>query len=779
MNSNLNVAMPKRNQERLCFGIMESTSTSRILKRSFWVSLATVIVLLAAIWFGGRAWMERSVVPYAGEVALAGLTDNVEVMFDERGIPRIYGGSDADVLKALGWLHAGERLFQMELIRRLARGELAELVGAAALEIDFMHRSFGFARRVNEESPELDPATREKVEAYVAGINARLIDADSLPPEFIFLRHAPEPWTVDDVLTIGFYQTWYPTTLVQRMSEAWREVSDRFGDDALEWLGAFPEWKLSTVPVGRMTDASNTWVVSPERSVSGAALHASDPHLEYDIAPGMWYAAGLHSEEGLNVLGVTVPGLPFVAMGHNGRIAWAFTVAPVDVFELYRQERHPDDPALVRGPDGWEALQTRHETFQVRDGEPIEREQHHTPRGRVIELDDEQVLVMHWAGFELSLDNLIGNGLAINQATDFDQFRTAATNMGALSVNWSYSDRDGNIGYVQSSPVPVRRHERYFQVLDAADPEHHWDGFHPPESRPWVLNPDQGWLGNANNHAVADNWDYPIPGFYKHLRMRRITALLKSQDIFSREDMTAFQLDRISDRALSWKDWLAAVARESGREILADAIKAWDGNMTVESDMAGLFARWFNYLPRTLAAADNTPDWQQMLMLIDEWLHAPPEIAPMDWVDRDQAALEAFEKALKAGAYPLGAIQHLTIRHPMADNPILDRWLRLSRGPIPIGGDPGSLNVSYAMFDQDSATLRSCAGASMRYVMDWSDPDAFTLNLTVGQSGHPLSPHFDNFLPDFLEGIPWTVPWSREAVEARIQTQMNLTPPNP
>ena len=749
---------------------------SRTLKRSFWISLVTVLVLIAAVWFGGRGWMERSVLSYSGERELRGLDGEVEILFDARGIPRIHAATDADALMTLGWLHAGERLFQMELIRRLTRGELAELVGTVALEMDVMHRSFGFARRVADESPGLDAETEALVEAYVAGINSRLAEAEHLPPEFLFLRHGPEPWTVDDVLAIAYYQTWYPTTLVQRMSAAWREVTERYGDEAVDWLSAFPDWKQSTIPTGRMTEASNTWVVAPEKSTSGAALHASDPHLEYDIAPGMWYAAGLHSDEGLNVLGVTVPGLPFVAMGHNGQIAWAFTVAPVDVFELYSQERHPDDPDLVRGPDGWETMHTRTETFAVREGEPVERKQRHTPRGRVIEIDDDEVLVMHWAGFELPLSDLVRHGLAINRASDFDSFRAAASDMGALSVNWSYSDREGNIGYVQSTPVPIRQHQRYFQVLDAADPRKQWDGFHPPQSRPWALNPEQGWLANANNHAVADNWDYPIPGFYKHLRMRRITELLSSQSQFDADDMTAFQLDRVSDRALSWKDWLAEVAHESGRERLADDLRTWDGNMTGGSDMAGLFARWFNFLPHSIAAAEDTPAWQDMLMLTDEWLHARSEHAPMDWVDREQVAGEAFEQALLAGVHPLGAIQHLSVRHPMADNPILDRWLGLSRGPFPMGGDPGSLNVSYAMFDRDSATLRSRAGASMRYVMDWSDPDTFRLNLTVGQSGHPLSPHFDDFLPDFLDGTPWIVPWSREAVDDSAHNRLRLKP---
>lgn len=756
------------------------SSKRSIFKRSLLVSLLTVVAVAAAAWFGGPSWLDDSVMPYEGKVEFPGLDEPVEILFDDRGIPRVYARTDADAMRALGWLHAGERLFQLELIRRMARGELSAMIGEAAVELDILHRSYGFARRVAEARPQLDAETAALLDAYVDGINRHIDSVDRLPPGLLLLGVDPEPWSREDVLTIAYYQTFYPTTLVQRLSEAWHALTERHGQPAADWLSELPDWTRATVPRQSITQASNTWVVAPQKSESGAALHASDPHLDIDRAPGMWYAVGLHSAETLDVVGVTAPGLPFVAMGHNGRIAWAFTVAPVDVFETYRQPRHPDDSQRVQGPNGWQKMIVREESIEIRGREkPLEREFFYTPMGRVIDKEDDHVLVMRWAGFELPLADVVSNGLALNRAGDFESFRHAATRMGALSVNWSYSDRSGNIGYVQSTPVPVRRHERFFSVLDATDPVTDWDGFHAPEDRPWALNPEQGWLANSNNHAAGEDWPYPIPGFYKHLRMRRISEYLSGQASFDRDDMRRFQLSRASDRALSWRDWLAEVAEDSGRTAIASELRRWDGTMRADSDMAGLFQLWWHYLARAVFEQGNgsgDAEWWAFRPLLDNWMHsAPGEAFPAD-IDRDRAALQALEDALKIGIHPLGRIQKLSIAHPLANNPLLDAWLDLSRGPVPRGGDAGSLNVSYVSFDPETGSLRVRAGASMRYVMDWADPDAFTLDLTFGQSGNPFSPHFDDFFTDFLSGEPWTVPWSREAVERRAASRLVLEP---
>jgi penicillin amidase len=751
-----------------------------IFKRSLVVSLITVLAVGFGAWYAGPRWLDDSVMPYAGERALPGLEHNVDVRFDARGIPRIQARTDADALRALGWLHAGERLFQLELIRRMARGELSAVVGEAALELDLLNRSFGFARRVAEERPDLDPESARLIDAYVAGINEGMAQLERKPPGLLMLGIEPEDWTRDDVLTIAYYQTFYPTTLVQRLSEAWHALTRAYGPEAAEWLSELPDWTRATVPPSSIAQGSNTWVVAPRRSESGAALHASDPHLDIDRAPGMWYAAGLHSEETLDVVGVTTPGLPFVAMGHNGRIAWAFTVAPVDVFELYRQPRHASDPNRVGGPAGWQTMVERSERIEIRGRDrAIERTFHYTPLGRVIDLEEDHVITMRWAGFEQPLTELISNGLALNRASDFGEFRRAASRMGALSVNWSYSDARGNIGYVQSTPIPRRQHRRFFTVLDATDPTNDWNGFYAPDERPWAYNPRQGWLANSNNHAAGEDWPYPIPGFYKHLRMRRISEALSSAGRFDASDMRRFQLSRQSDRALSWRDWLADIARESGRTAIADELRSWNGEMRADSDMAGLFQLWWHYLARAAfeTHADTvTPAWQRMRPLLDHWMHAEPDAAFPPDVDRNAAALTALDDALKVGIHPLGRIQNLEISHGLASNGLLDAWLDLSRGPVPLGGDAGSLNVSYVSFDPETGRTQVRAGASMRFVMDWSDPDAFSLNLTFGQSGNPFSPHYDDFFPSFLSGEPWTVPWSRKRVEARTVSRVRLSP---
>ncbi|MEM1081330.1 MAG: penicillin acylase family protein [Pseudomonadota bacterium] len=750
-------------------------------KRILITSTISLLVLLMAVWFGGRWYLADSVMPMSGVHAVSGLSAPVEVLFDARGIPRIYGQRNADVIQALGWLHAGERLFQMELMRKVARGEISEIIGPVGLDSDILHRQFGFARRIDQQPPRIDPTVQQLLDAYVRGINDYL-DQHPLPPSFRLLNHTPDRWSADDVLTLAYYQTWYPLTLVQRLSEVWRSVADLQGDAGSSWLITLPNWGHPSVPNMRMTEASNTWVVGPERSSSGHALHASDPHLDYTMAPGLWYAAGLHAEEGLNVVGVTPPGLPFVAMGHNGQIAFAFTVAPVDLYEWYRLPTESDQPDTVIGPDGPTALLSRVERFFIRgEDEPVEQTLYSTAQGLVMERSDEAVEVMHWAGFELPIAGLISQGLAINQSQNFDQFRAAASDMGALSVNWSYSDRDGNIGYVQSTPIPKRAHQQFYQTLDGTDPEKYWQGLIAPARRPFSLNPSQGWLANSNNHAAlevidADGQVWPIPGFYKHLRMRRAVDWLQQDRRFTSEEMRSMQLDQRSERALGWKGLLADSAEQSGRSALAEELREWDGTMAVESDLAGLFARWWAFLPQHLFQDGPLENIETGRILLDDWIHQSPANFELNPVSLERAAARALDDALKLGLRPLGSIQDLTIAHPLASASVLDTWLNLTRGPIPIGGDPGGLNVTYQRWNADQARFSAAAGASMRYVMDWADPNGFTLNLTMGQSGHPLSPHFDDFLSDFLSGTPWPVPFDRDRVIEQSVSQLQLIP---
>jgi penicillin amidase len=242
--------------------------------------VAALTLIATGAWFGGRAWLARSVASYAGEIALAGLDAPIEITFDARGIPHVWADTDQDLRYATGWLHASERLFQMELTRRMARGELSELFGAAALELDTEQRRLGFAWQVAREAAALPDSTRAALAQYVAGVNAWIDHTPMLPPEFVLLGTTPRPWTVEDVLVVGFYQTWYSLSLMDRGAD-YRELFATLGADASRLAAAVQRWSPPTVPspAPRMATASNSWVLGPARTRSGAALHASDPHL--------------------------------------------------------------------------------------------------------------------------------------------------------------------------------------------------------------------------------------------------------------------------------------------------------------------------------------------------------------------------------------------------------------------------------------------------------------------------------------------------------------------
>lgn len=759
---------------------MSASLTTRLRRALLWLVPALAVLTVAA-WFGGRAWLGQTVMPYSGEIALPGLGVPVEILFDARGIPRVYAETDADALTALGWLHAGERAFQMELIRRMARGRLAALFGTDALELDRFHRRLGFARQAERSLDELDAATRNLLECYVEGINRRLSAFRFPAPEFLLLGHEPRPWTLADVAAVAQYQTWYPSSLANRQSEAYRDLVARFGETAGEMLADTPDWVPPSVPDdlpdNRITRASNTWALAPSRTASGAALHASDPHLDIHLAPGQWYAAGLHVPDGLDVVGVTPPGLPLVAMGHNRVGAWSFTVAPIDLFEYYRETRHAEDPDRVATPNGWARVRRRTEPIEVAGGAGQSVEILHTPRGVVVTDEPGKLVSLHWAGFDFSPHEMLASGLAVMRAGNFETFRRAVTGLGALAGNWMWSDRAGNIGYQLGAPVPRRRHASRFATLDATDPGAGWDGYYSFEQIPAALNPARGWLASSNNPPgrTGPDGEVEIPGFYAFHRINRTHAWLAGRDALTPADMHTMQMDRISNQAMRWKSLMAAAAEDLERPQLAADLRGWNGDMAADSRLAGLFRVWWYHLAGTLfdGVIDDPP--RDLRYLRDQVLTRPPESGPLAGLDRLTGAVAALERALATDPDNLGSIQTLTLRHPLARNGLLDLWLDLTRGPFPAGGDAGSLNVSYTRPEGDDR-FAVRAGASMRFVMDWSDPDTFTLNLTLGQSGHPLSPHFDDFLPSFIDGTPWTVPASRAAVEARADNRLMLTP---
>lgn len=702
------------------------------------VLLALILAALLA-WFGGRAWLARSVAQYDGAID-AGI--DATITFDAKGIPQVWAKTDGDAFYAIGWLHASERLFQMELVRRLARGELSEVFGEAAYEADVHQRRIGFARRA--DASKLTPAARQASQRYVDGVNAYLARARLLPPEFVLLRLTPRKWTIEDCLAVSAYQTWFSHELMDQ-DRRYQKLIEKLGMEGSALANAGHPWSPPTVPDLRITTASNSWVVAPSRSASGAALHASDPHLSIDQAPGLWYLAGLHSDEGLNVVGATYAGSPFVVMGHNAGIAYSFTVASVDVIDYY------DDVARASA---------REEIRVKGEEEPRILEIQQGTRGVMI---DEKTS-LHWAGFDFEPAAIVDSALRLQKARNFDEFRRAVTGFGALDANWIYSDRLGNIGYQLGVPVPIRDYDSYTrQKADKA-----WRGYRPLEQTPHALNPAQGFLASCNNRPANDD----IPGFYDPYRITRAAALLPTKR--TRDDMHAMQLDLTSGLASRWKQLAVSGARAAKLDEEARLLASWDARMSPDSRAAALFSAWWRRLPRAVFEDELGEEWDTGRVLLDEALTR--RTPALD--DRRTPALESVvdvsARAMReakeiANGRTWGEACTLTIRHPLARVKLLDWWLKLNRGPLPGWGDPGTLNANFYSY-RDGA-FRAHIGASMRFVLDWSDVDAFSLAGALGQSGNPFSPHYD----DFLGVTRWNVPFTREKVFAEAKSRVRMT----
>ncbi len=354
----------------------------KLRPRNIILSLVLIFILFLGIAvFWGYLSLKDSLPQRTGNIEIAGIRDSVEITFDEKGIPQVWAANEDDAYFAMGWLHASDRLFQMEMTRKVSQGRLAELFGKAVLSIDLHQRTIGHSRIAEKYLAKLDESSRALLQAYTRGVNTYVKNAESLPFEFLLMRRDFEEWSVKDCLTMLSFQTWFSDFLMSP-DEFMSISTDKLGAEKIRSLDIpYPVWAPRVVPSSgqislsdyspagllakeifagqdlpfRMSNSSNSWVTAPHKSQSGSAMLASDPHLEIRSLPQFWYYLGLHvKNSGLNVLGISTPGIPLVVMGHNGKAAWAFTVSGIDVNEYYQEKINPEDSTQYLTPSGWE-----------------------------------------------------------------------------------------------------------------------------------------------------------------------------------------------------------------------------------------------------------------------------------------------------------------------------------------------------------------------------------------------------------------------------------------
>ena len=763
---------------------------------------------------GGFLWLRTSLPDLTGEMRLPGLGASVELIHDRNGIPHIHASSPEDAYFTLGLVHARDRLFQMDFMRRLGAGRLSEVVGGATLQIDRTMRTLGLYRLAEATARRMPEDARRYLDSYASGVNSFLnTRSGALPPEFLALRYEPEPWSPADSLVWGrlmgqrLTSNWRTEALraalakhldPDRLADLWPAETDGPAptlDTAATGTARLFGALLHNVPLHRVS-ASNSWAISGRLTASGMPLLANDPHLGFR-APGLWYLARLKAP-GLDVTGATVPGVPFHVLGHNGHIAWAFTTTDSDTQDLYLERLAA--PGRYDGPDGSLPFTTRTEEIGIRGREPVRHEVRQTVHGPVIsdidhrfELPERHVVALASAG--LRPDDLTPLAiLRINQARNWKEFRKGLRHFHSPQQNITYADVEGNIGFMAPGRVPVRKQGDGGAPVPGWTGKHEWSGFIPFDQLPQAFNPRSGRIVNANHRIVPPGYrwyltrDWPAP-----YRAFRIHEHLNSPKPRTLETEAELQNDVLSHAATTLLPLLlnhADPADEHGRNAVS-LLRRWNGRMLPELGAPLVFTAWLAEINRGLYADELGEYFEEY------WGLRPRVVRHMltrrtVWCDdaatdmREgcrQVVTEALARTLgllgelfgtDMREWRWGAAHEALFRHPVFGRiPVLHSLADIR---VESGGGAFTVNRGQHRLSDARSPFASVHGPGYRAIYDLSALENSRFAVATGQSGNPLSARYDNTTEGWRNGRYMKIAQSRDAATREAIGLLRLLP---
>jgi penicillin amidase len=704
------------------------------------IAIAVVAACALTYWYVYRPLPKTS-----GAIATF-VSRNVTVTRDNLGEPHIAAESLDDALFAQGYVTAQDRLWQMDSLRRLAAGELAEIVGAPAIESDRDARELRM-RRLSEGAVRTMPtADRAAMAAYTRGVNAFIeTHRGNLPIEFTLIGYQPRPWTVADCALVGF--------------QMFRTLTTTWKDEILKgnMLAQGDAAKVNILfPVrtgGETQPGSNAWAIAGRLTASGKPILANDMHLEFGL-PGIWYMAHLQAP-GWNVAGVTLPGTPGIIVGHNDRIAWGITNLHFDVQDLYVERIDTrTGQYLFRGKV--EQARAEREVILVKGAAPVEHTTWITQHGPLISTGGSERLSLRWtAGEPGSFQFPI---LDIDRARNWQEFTTALSRFPGPGSNFVYADVEGNIGYHVVGKLPIRKGWTGDLPVDGSSGDFEWQGFIPFDELPSAFNPASGMIVTSNQNPFPAEYRYPVNGnFASHYRSSQIRAMLSARAGWKPEDMVAIQKDVYSH----FHDFLARalVAAFDKRKdpALTGAIallRGWNGQMEFSQPAPLIVTLAYQHLRRVMIeAATKAPptyDLQMAPAVIEKLFSSRP---PGWFADYDETLLRSLTDAIEEGQrmqgpklekWTYGKYTELTITHPVIHRvPWVGSYfdVGLKRFPYVVrlaSDNPAPMSGSSTTVKQTTRRL----GPSMRMAADLSDWDHSLLNVIIGQSGQILSSHY-------------------------------------
>ncbi|MEH6631900.1 MAG: penicillin acylase family protein [Halopseudomonas aestusnigri] len=765
---------------------------NRLLKFTA-ISLLIILTLVVFIGTGGYFWLRSSLPQLDGKITLTDLASITEILRSEDGLVTIKAKNENDAYRALGYVHAQDRLWQMDFMRRAGAGRLSEVSGEATLGIDRFMRTLGFQNLAIENYERLPPNVKKIFEAYSLGVNDYLdTHTGTLSPEFHILNYTPEPWKPSDSLLWGrlmalqLSDNFNRELLRQRLlnNMPLDDVNDLWPEDKKDPLIISNledlEFSQTKIPAGQLPlpwamapkDASNAWVISGDKTTTGGPILANDPHLSLD-APGPWYLVRIETPE-YTWAGATSPGVPLLVLGHNNHIAWGFTTTHSDTQDLFLEKINPDNPEQYLTPEGYQKFETRTEIIQVKDGPDVEvtiRKSRHGPIissviGQQQHSNQLVQLSLGWAA--LREDDLTAQAMFdINRSKSWIDFEKAVRNFHSPQQTLVMADTTGNIALTASGRIPIRTTGTGTHPVPGWVRAYDWQRFIPQNELPTSINPVGGKLVTANNRLVGPDYPYLITKDWpKSYRARRIHQLIDSKEKLSVEDNLEIQTDTLSLASLELLPLLLQTKTNNAEtEKVLTVLSKWDGKMNINSIEPVLFHSWLYWLNRTAfgnlptdASSFQSPDVLRLKSLI--------EANPENWCKYgERLAIEGncvaqmtetldrvISNSNDLSVIPnWGEIHKAHFEHPIFDKiPLLNQVLKLE---IASPGGHDTINRgSPSLRNGNQQLFPNVHGPSYRAVYDLTNLDNSRFLLATGQSGNPLSSFYGNFLSSWRDG---------------------------
>jgi penicillin amidase len=731
-----------------------------------------------------------------GKLQVSGLAKPVEIRRDEWGVPHIYAQTTEDLFFAQGFVAAQDRLFQIDIWRRTGAGELSEILGPGYVERDRFARLVRYRGDMAAEWSSYAPDARLIIESFVRGINAYIDHiGDRLPIEFHLLEARPAKWKPEDCLlriagllmTRNVLQEVDRARLValvgpEKAAALWppdpltkHEASPAFPLDGIDQR-VVRDLQAAIGPVRYETEpGSNNWVVDGTLSATGKPILANDPHRPV-VLPSLRYLVHLVGP-GWNAIGSGEPALPGIALGHNERIGFGFTIVGIDQGDLYVEKTDGANRYEYRGE--WREMRIEKEKIPVR-GKPeaVEVELKFTVHGPVIFEDRERkrAFALRWVGAEPGGAGYLA-GLSLARAQDWTEFLKAIERYKVPSENIVYADVDGNIGWVAAGLTPIRKTWSGLLPQPGHTGAREWDGFLPASELPQKFNPPEHYIATANHNILPKGYRHQLgyewnPGF----RFRRVDEVLRAGKKFTVEDFQRLQHDETSLVARELVGMLKKIPAGAGGET-RKMLEAWDCVLGKDSGAAALYQIWLRRLTQQFFETLEPAAAREVLDRRLNHRHIFDQMARQPAERRNQLLLSSLEWASKEAEKTLGddvqgwrwgALHRIRFHHPLALDS--ERRKLFDLPPVERGGDSNTVN------NTGGGGFNQTSGASYRQILDVADWDRSVATSVPGQSGQPGSRHYADLLPLWGEGKYFPLAYSRAAVEKYTRQILMLEP---